>query len=159
MKKLTVHLFSSMFLILFSFRLFADIIPPDHHSVPRCIKIENLQEFSEVKIVGLITGPVVRGYEAYEAQPNECLHKGYKFNNLDLYSVDSNYFKGIDLAKLVIESERIQDSQFKFLTDKLDPAEQYVPNSDQTRSETLIYHLKKNSVGKYKLKLVKHSRQ
>jgi hypothetical protein len=59
----------------------ADVIPENSHPLSRCVKFINLNEFSDVVLIGYYTGPsMVDTYEAYQIQNDVCLDKGYKFN-------------------------------------------------------------------------------
>lgn len=86
MKKLIAStLFILVFVCLFSFNVFADIMPPNSHPIDRCVKIVNLNEFPDIVLIGYYTGPMVEKYESYQIKDNECLTKGYKFNTLSIY--------------------------------------------------------------------------
>ena len=64
MKKSFIYtLFSLAFVLLFSSTVSADIIPPNSHSLDRCVKIVNLNDFSDVVLISYITGPMVQGSE------------------------------------------------------------------------------------------------
>ena len=63
----------------------ADSIPGNSHSISRCVKFVNINDFSDVVLIGYYTGPMVDTYEAYQIENDTCLDKGYKFNTLDIY--------------------------------------------------------------------------
>jgi hypothetical protein len=146
-------------ILLFNFPVKADIIPPHHHRVFRCIKITNLNQFSQIKMIGLITGPVMERFQAYVVNENDCLNKGYKFNQLSLYWVKKDYLESINLSSLKVTGRKIDDPQFKFLSNELNPGDIFVPNTDPTREEYFFYELNKDQSSEYALKLIKHIKQ
>ncbi|MBI2602378.1 MAG: hypothetical protein HYW48_04915 [Deltaproteobacteria bacterium] len=139
---------------------FADVIPPGHHTVTKCIKFNNLSEFTEeIRLVGIVTGPVVKGLEAYEIKNNECLNGGYKFNSHAVYFVKSDYFATLDLNNLAHDGDKLTDPNFILLTKKLNPAERLVRDRNPLKHETFIYALKRDLIHQYKISLVKRTRE
>ena len=105
MKKLIIcTLFSLAFVFLFSATVSADVIPGYSHSVDRCVKIVNLNEFPSVVLIGYYTGPMVDKYESYQIKNNECLTKGYKFNSLSIYWNTKDKPDSIDPNNLLLEN-------------------------------------------------------
>lgn len=78
-------LFSVAFVLLFASPASADLIPQNSHSLNRCVKIVNLNDFPNVVLISHVTGPTVQGLEINPIKNNECLSKGYKFNSLAIY--------------------------------------------------------------------------
>lgn len=105
MKKLIIYtLFSLVFVFLFSSTVSADVIPPNSHPLNRCVKVANLNEFSDVVLIGYYTGPMVDKYESYQVKNNECLTKGYKFNSLSIYWNTKNKSNSVEPDNLLLEN-------------------------------------------------------
>ena len=72
----------------------ADVLPPDSHQLERCVKIENLDKFPDIVLIGYYTGPMIDKYEAYQIKNDECLTKEYKFNKLKTVPTTSHPPRG-----------------------------------------------------------------
>ncbi|MBN1758115.1 MAG: hypothetical protein JW863_07355 [Chitinispirillaceae bacterium] len=82
----------------------ADVIPPDHHVVARCVTIANLDEFPDMVIVGgYVPISDAQKVERYVVKPDSCLTKGYKFNSFYLFWADKSYFDVTGLENLPLE--------------------------------------------------------
>lgn len=104
MKKIFIHtLLLFIFAITFTSTASADVIPPNSHSLNRCVKVVNLDEFPNVALIGYYTGPMVNNYETYEIEKNKCLDKGYKFNTLSIYWNAKDKPNTIDPDKILLE--------------------------------------------------------
>ena len=92
----------------------ADIIPENSHPLSRCVKFVNINDFSDVVLIGFYTGPGlgpgVNTYEAYQIENNKCLKKGYKFNTLYIYWTTKEKFNCLNLEELKINSEKYTGS-------------------------------------------------
>ena len=100
MKKLAIYaLFSLIVSFSFSSTAPADVIPGGFHSVSRCVRVVNLNEFPDVVLIGYYTGPMVK-YEAYRIKNNQCLDKGYKLNKFSVYWTTKEKFASLDLKNL-----------------------------------------------------------
>ena len=88
----------------------ADVIPENSHSLSRCVKFVNLNDFSDVVLIGFYTGPMVDTYEAYQIENDKCLGKGYKFNTLYIYWTTKKKFESLNLEDLKLDSEKIAGS-------------------------------------------------
>ncbi|MCD4704791.1 hypothetical protein K8R66_01810 [bacterium] len=98
MKKLLVYSLSLfMFAILFFSIASADVIPGNSHPLDRCVKIVNLDKFPDMYLIAYITGPMVDKYETYIIKKDECLSKGYKFNQLKILAVKKSYLDSIGI--------------------------------------------------------------
>jgi hypothetical protein len=65
-------------------------------SIERCVKFVNLNEFPEIELLGyILTVQVQDTNEMYLIKQNECLTRGYKFNELEIYAVDKGYLNSI----------------------------------------------------------------
>lgn len=105
MKKSFIYiLFSFAFMFLFSSVASADVIPPNSHSLNRCVKVVNLNEFSDVVLIGYVTGPMVEGSKINQIKNNECLSKGYKFNSLKIYWNTKDNPNSIDQNNLLLDN-------------------------------------------------------
>ncbi|KKT77450.1 MAG: hypothetical protein UW73_C0020G0022 [Microgenomates group bacterium GW2011_GWB1_44_8] len=108
MKKSFIYtLFSLAFVLLFSSTVSADIIPPNSHSLDRCVKIVNLNDFSDVVLISYITGPMVQGSEINQIKNSECLSKGYKFNSLKIYWNTKDNPNSIDQNNLLLDNVEV----------------------------------------------------
>ena len=88
----------------------ADSIPGNSHSISRCVKFVNINDFSDVVLIGYYTGPMVDTYEAYQIENDTCLDKGYKFNTLDIYWTTKEKFNSHDLKNLKLDCEKVASS-------------------------------------------------
>ena len=88
----------------------ADTIPENSHPFSRCVKFVNINDFSDVVLIGFYTGPMVDTYKAYQIENDKCLDKGYKFNKLNIYWIQKEKFDNINLNYLPINSKKIATS-------------------------------------------------
>lgn len=88
----------------------ADAIPRNSHPLSRCVKFANINDFSEVVLIGFYTGPMVDTYEAYQIENDKCLDKGYKFNTLDIYWTTKERFNSINLKDLKLDCKKVASS-------------------------------------------------
>jgi hypothetical protein len=133
-KLLTYILFSLAFVFLFSSTVSADVIAPNSHSLSRCVKVVNLNEFPNTVLIGYITGPMVDKYEAYQIKNNECLTKGYKFNSLSIYWATKEKFNLIDLKSLKL-------SDITLLLENIEPSGGYISDSNPLVKEDVEYSI------------------
>ena len=140
-KLLTYTLFSLAFVFLFSSTASADLIAPNSHSLSRCVKVVNLNEFPNTVLIGYITGPMVDKYEAYQINNNECLTKGYKFNSLSIYWTTKEKFNSIDLKNLKL-------TDITLLLENIEPSGGYVSDSNPLVKEDVEYSIAGFSNGK-----------
>ena len=144
MKKLLIcTLFSLALVLLFSSTVSADVIPPNSHSLDRCVKIVNLNDFSDVVLIGYVTGPMVQGSEINQIKNNECLSKGYKFNSLKIYWNTKDKPNSID--------------QNNLLLDNVDVYGGYIDQGNPLIKETIEYSIAGYSNGKLILYKSKHT--
>lgn len=147
MKKLIIYtLFSLAFMFLFSSTVSADVIPPNSHSLDRCVKIVNLDKFPDIYLIGYITGPMVDGHEAYIVKNGECLSMGYKFNQLTVLAVKKSYIDSIGINNLQISDKNIFTSD-----ERMDPYGGYVDQSNPLIKEDIEYSIAGYSSGKLSL--------
>jgi hypothetical protein len=134
----------ALFLLVFSFMFtefaFADIIPPNQHTVYKCVKFVNLNEFKDVVLVAQITGPMSDNNKAYKIINNECLTKGYKFNSLTVSWTTKEEFNSLNLEEL----NSIADDVYPLLED-VEVETEYVNNSNPLIKEETEYSIAKFS--------------
>lgn len=161
MKKLFIYtLFSLAFVLLFSSTVSADVISPNSHPLNRCVKIVNLDEFSDVYLIGYITGPMVNGHEAYIYKKDECLSMGYKFNQLKVLAAKKSYIDSIGVNNLQVQkvkipgecpggcySEELSDKNVFVSDEKIDPDGGYIQENPLIK-ETIEYSIAGYSNGK-----------
>jgi len=135
MKKI---LLSLLLFVLWPSTLFSDVIPENSHYVDRYVYITNISAFSDIVLIGYITGPAFEKYDVYIVEERESLHKGYKFNRLALFA----------LKKSVLErAGGIEHINFTELTEKFPPADiiqpggEYVTNANPLESEYYYYSI------------------
>ncbi len=135
MKKLLFFVSFLLFcMFLLPFTASADVIPPDSHLLSRCVKVVNLQEFPDLILVGYITGPMIKEYEAYQIKNNECLTKGYKFNSLSIYWTTKTKFNAINLKNL-------QLSDMTLLFENIEVFGGYITNDNPLLKENIEYSI------------------
>ena len=88
----------------------ADSIPENSHRLDRCVKFVNLNDFSDIVLIGFYTGPMVTTYEAYQIENDKCLDKGYKFNTLGIYWTTKEKFNSLNLEDLKLDCEKVASS-------------------------------------------------
>ena len=88
----------------------ADAIPKNSHAISRCVKFVNINDFSDVVLIGFYTGPMVDTYEAYQIEDDKCLDKGYKFNTLSIYWTTKEKFDSLNLKGLKLDCEKVESS-------------------------------------------------
>jgi len=123
-------------LLFFTTFACADVILPDTHPVNKCITINNIDSFPDFVIVGKITGPTInpeQGFDLVSITKNECLTKGYKFNQLTVYAIDKNYYFSTTQSALDFNSPNVYESSIA-----IDPYGGYVSNSDPTTDINMI---------------------
>jgi len=84
----------------------ADSIPENSHSINKCVKFVNLNDFSDVVLIGYYTGPMISTYEAYQIENDKCLEKGYKLNSFSIYWTAKENFNSLNLKDLRLYSEK-----------------------------------------------------
>jgi len=112
----------------------ADVIPGNSHSLSRCDKFVNLNEFSDIVLIGYYTGPMVDTYEAYQIENNDCLEKGYKFNSLNIYWATKEKFDALDIENLNV-------ADLTLLLEDVEPYGGYVDESNPLIKETIEYSI------------------
>lgn len=141
MKKITF--FSSLILLGFIFGPLlakADILPSNSHGLDLCAKVTNLDSFPGVNLIGEITdllGTYPDNKEITQIRNNECIHKGYKFNSINIYWNTENNKNFIDKNNLLIKNMDVYGG--------------YVNDNDPLIKKTVEYNLVKSDSGKYSL--------
>jgi hypothetical protein len=159
MRKIILSLLIGIFLLVGIVNLVsADVIPDNSHPLSRCVKFVNLNEFSDIVLIGFYTGPMVDTYEAYQITDNECLEKGYKFNSLNIYWTTKEKFNTLNLKNLELESKKVAtggtDNQgnpvyidiyspkdLTLLLEDIEPYGGYIDESNLLTKETIEYSI------------------
>ena len=85
----------------------ADSIPENSHPINKCVKFVNLNDFSDVVLVGYYTGPMIGTYEAYQIENDKCLEKGYKLNSFFIYWTAKEKFNSLNLKDLKLDTKKV----------------------------------------------------
>src|SRR5665811_153644 len=143
----------------------ADVLPENSHPLSRCVKFVNLNDFSDVVLIGYYTGPMIK-YEAYQIENDKCLDKGYKFNTLYIYWTAKEKFQSINLKDLKLDSKKVawdggvddkgntvyydvySPADLILLLDDIDPYGGYVNENNPLINETIEYSVAGYSDGK-----------
>ena len=141
----------------------ADVPPENSHPINRCIKFVNLNDFSDIVLIGYYTGPMIHSYEAYKIENDKCLEKGYKLNSFSIYWTTKERFNSLNLSELKLNSEKFTgggvDDQATY-RDVYSPADlifllgdilgygDYVDENNPLMDETIDYSVAGYSDGK-----------
>ena len=87
------------------FLLMADVAPSDMYPVDNCIRITNLDDYQEIALLGFIVGPTYDSPHFFEIKNDDCLEKGYKFNDFGLFWTQKKYIDSIGINNIVISSQ------------------------------------------------------
>ncbi|WP_292467413.1 hypothetical protein [Methanolobus sp.] len=98
-------LISLAILLLFITPAYADIMTSGIKSINQCVKIDNMDEFPDIVLVGYITGPVIQIENPYVIQSDQCLTQYYKANELTIYAIEKDYFDSVGIEHIDFESE------------------------------------------------------
>lgn len=86
------------FSLLGSSLAFADVLPEGKTVVPVCAKLIGLSELPKLTVYARETGPMMETPKVWKPAEGECVDVGYKFNSINLYAVDSEHAKTLDLT-------------------------------------------------------------
>lgn len=88
-----------LFAVLFSKVSYGDIIISNTHFVQKCVKITNVEDYPEVTFIGYaFSGDM--GLNVTVLSSTECMNKGYKFNEFNVYAVNKSYLQGKEISKI-----------------------------------------------------------
>lgn len=155
MKNLIIcTLFSLAFVFLFLSAASADVIPPNSHPLGICVKIVNLDEFPEMYLIGYITGPMVKGHEAYIVEKDKCLSMGYKFNQIKVLAARKSYIDSVGVNNLQTQkvqipgecpggcySEELSDKNVFVSDEKIYPYGGYIEQNNPLVKEEIDYSI------------------
>lgn len=119
----------------------ADVPPANSHPLERCAKVVNLDKFPDINLIAVVTGPMIDSSEVSIIKNNECISKGYKFNNINIYWNTKEKSTVIDESNSLIKSMDVYGG--------------YVNNSSSLKKETVEYLLVESGSGKYSLQKTK----
>jgi len=143
----------------------ADVPPENSHPLSRCVKFVNLNNFSDVVLIGYYTGPTI-GWGAYQIENDKCLDKGYKFNTLYIYWTTKEKFHSINLVDLKLVSKKValnganddkgnqayidvySPADLILLLENIEPYGGYVNENNPLINETIEYSIAGYSDGK-----------
>jgi len=142
----------------------ADVPPENSHPLSRCVKFVNLNDFSDVVLIGYYTGPMIDKYEAYQIENDKCLDKGYKFNSLYIYWTSKEKFYSLNLKDLKSDSKKVAGgddgkgnqlynvvyypADLILLLEDIEPYGGYVNENNPQINETIEYSVAGYSDGK-----------
>jgi hypothetical protein len=89
--------------LLFSKLTYCDVIPYNVHSVTKCVKITNIEDYPEISLLGFTTGTLK--YDTYVVTSSSCLTKGYKYNDFNVFTVNKTYLSGKDITNLNLPND------------------------------------------------------
>jgi len=132
----------------------ADVAPSDKRLVQNCIRITNVDDYQEISLLGFIVGPTYDSPHFFEIKNEDCLEKGYKFNDLGLFWAQKKYVDSIGIDKIIINSnigpDLYGDAYFKqitndpnifFITSALDPGDFWVDDYIKLKSQISDYEI------------------
>ena len=127
--KNAIVIITAVIAILLSFNFASADVLPDmerSHSLDRCVKITNLDEFPDVYLIGYVTSPNGNKHETYIIEQDKCLTRGgYKFNELEILAAKKIY---VDLFG--IENINPSDANVLISDERIDPLGGYIDNSN-----------------------------
>lgn len=134
--------------------MWADVAPSGEHPVDNCVRITNLDDYQEIAMLGFIVGPTYDSPHFFEIKNENCLEKGYKFNDLGLFWAQKKYVDSIGIDKIIINSnigpDLYGDAYFKqvtndpnifFITSALDPGDFWVDDYNNLKSQISDYEI------------------
>jgi hypothetical protein len=123
-----------------------------------------LDEFPDIYLIGYITGPTVKGHEAYIYKKDECLSMGYKFNQLKVLAAKKSYIDSIGVNNLQVQKVQIpgecpggcyteepSDKNVFVSDEKIRPYGGYIGQGNPLIKETIEYSIAGYSNGKLTL--------
>ncbi|MFA4983659.1 MAG: hypothetical protein WC588_05610 [Candidatus Micrarchaeia archaeon] len=139
----------------------ADVIQPNTHPVDRCVKVINVDSYPDIYLIAEVMGPGGGKTDSlYIIRQGECLTKGYKFNELNIYwakKIYIDYIGGVGkldtgsravrqmkeciVGQCVPNAGTIDNDNLHFITSDINPYGGYLPDSDPKTSETIEYRL------------------
>lgn len=139
--------------ILFSQNIvFGDLIIANYHFVNRCVKIENIDSYPNIAILGAYHGPTTPETELYEANKDSCLVKGYKFNKFKLIWTTRKYLDSVGIGNIPVDQldllkkkkQALATAPVYLLSDSIEPYGITVPDSNPLISEKMFYRITGN---------------
>ena len=92
-------IFPAIVFLLVSKISYCDVIVGNTHYVDKCVKITNIDDYPEVSLLGFIPPSAIQ-YDTYVINSKDCLTKGYKYNDFNVYAVKKEYLTGKDIKKI-----------------------------------------------------------
>jgi hypothetical protein len=126
--------------LLLAIKLFSDVIPPDSHVVERSVFITNTSAYPQVYLIGIVKFVGSRVDSIYRIQDNVPLYKGYKFNTLDLFAIETS----LVTTKISLDSSAVDHIYSNYApAEVLDPFGGTVTNDDPLQAEQYFYRIER----------------
>jgi hypothetical protein len=147
-----------LLLLVCSSPAFADIMPDGYHSVQRCVKIINLNQFPDMVLAAYVIWPPGITSFAYLIEVGKCLNAGYKFSKLKIYVTTPKRAKALGLEDLETlkqdpwRAEKVDlPNDLTLITDEINAHDGTVVDHDPLTREVLEYSLTKMADGSLSL--------
>jgi hypothetical protein len=138
--------------LVVAIKLFSDVLPPDSHPVDRSVYITNISDYPAISLIGIVKYVGFRVDTVYRIQENVPLYKGYKFNTLDIFAIESHLLGD----KISLDSTAVNHIYTKYSpAEVLDPYGGTVSNDDPLQAEEYFYKITRVTDANAYLKLYK----
>lgn len=97
MKKRIIFLL--VVLLVLSKISYGDVIPGYFHTIVKCVKITNVDDYPDVSLLGFIP-PGSIYWDSYVVTSSQCLTRGYFPVDFNIFAVNKSYLIGKDIKKL-----------------------------------------------------------
>ncbi len=138
--------------LLLAIKLFSDVLPPDSHVVDRSVYITNVSAYPDIYLIGIVKYVGGNIETVYRIQDNLPLHKGYKFNTLDIFAIETSLIDN----NISLDSTEVNHIYKNYSpAEVLDPYGGTVTNDDPLQSEQYFYRIERITYTYIYLKLFK----
>ncbi len=138
--------------------LSSDIVPENSHHIRKCLKFNNINDFPGFSIISVVSfAGHIDGMNSVNIVKNdECIYKGYKFNQLRFYAINNN---------LLNKNRSLENIDFEKINENLKPIYiedcegGYIDNKDKLQNIETIYKISEitdSSIIVYKHEEIKH---
>jgi hypothetical protein len=105
--------------------------------ISMCSKFTNINNFSEIVLIGFPQGDGPNAYVPYKINQDECLEQGNESNTLHIYWTSKKHFDEVGIENI----QPLYDDDIYFLTDDIDAADWNAPNGTDLDEEKYFYEL------------------
>ena len=127
--------------------LLADIIPPGTHFVAHQVYITNASSLPDLVLIGLVKHAGGHIDTLYQIEDNKPLYKGYKFNRLDIFAVQSDLYPRIATGDTSLLRQiysryspaEIIDPDGRFVSDSVPVEAEFYYYSAENVTDTTLY--------------------